>query len=49
MIRCYKPLENINPKVEEERDKKKPTSFLTIYDSFFSRVTDDMFMELIIK
>ena len=25
---------------------KTPTSFVTIYDSFFSRVTDDMYMEL---
>jgi len=29
-----------------ERDPKKPTSFLTIYDSFFSKITDDMYMEL---
>ena len=25
---------------------KAPTSFVTIYDSFFSRVTDDMYMEI---
>ena len=24
---------------------KAPTSFITIYDSFFARVTDDMYME----
>ena len=29
-----------------ERDKNKPTSFLTIYDAFFSKVTDSMYMEL---
>lgn len=28
------------------RNLKKPTSFLTIYDAFFSHVTDDMYMEL---
>jgi hypothetical protein len=28
------------------RDPNKPTSFLTIYDAFFSRITDDMYMEL---
>jgi len=26
--------------------EKAPTSFMTIYDSFFSRVTDDMYLEL---
>lgn len=30
---------------EMPRNPKKPTSFLTIYDAFFSRVTDDMYME----
>jgi hypothetical protein len=25
---------------------KAPTSFVTIYDSFFARVTDDMYMEI---
>lgn len=29
-----------------ERDPKKPTSFQTIYDSFFTKVTSDMYMEL---
>jgi hypothetical protein len=29
-----------------ERDPLKRTSFLTIYDAFFSKVTDDMYMEL---
>ena len=29
-----------------ERNPNKPTSFLTIYDSFFSKITDDMYMEL---
>jgi len=29
-----------------ERNPNRPTSFLTIYDAFFSRVTDDMYMEL---
>lgn len=28
-----------------ERDPNKPTSFLTIYEAFFTRVTDDMYME----
>lgn len=28
------------------RDPNKPTSFYTIYDAFFSRITDDMYMEL---
>ena len=32
--------------VEMPRNPKKPTSFLTIYDAFFSRITDDMYMEL---
>ena len=32
--------------VEKPREKNKPTSFLTIYDAFFSHVTDDMYMEL---
>ncbi len=32
--------------VEMPRNLKKPTSFLTIYDAFFSRITDDMYMEL---
>ena len=31
---------------EMQRDPDKPTSFLTIYDAFFSRITDDMYMEL---
>jgi hypothetical protein len=30
---------------EMPRNPKKPTSFLTIYDAFFSRITDDMYME----
>ena len=30
---------------EMPRNPNKPTSFLTIYDAFFSRVTDDMYME----
>lgn len=30
---------------EMPRDPNNPTSFQTIYDAFFSRVTDDMFME----
>ena len=30
---------------EMPRNLKKPTSFLTIYDAFFSRITDDMYME----
>lgn len=29
-----------------ERNPNKPTSFLTIYDAFLSRITDDMYMEL---
>jgi hypothetical protein len=29
-----------------ERDPNKPTSFLTIYDAFFAKITDDMYMEL---
>ena len=29
-----------------ERDPNKPTSFLTIYDSFLTKVTSDMYMEL---
>lgn len=29
-----------------ERDPNKPTSFLTIYEAFFTKVTDDMYMEL---
>ena len=29
-----------------QRDPNKPTSFLTIYDVFFEKVTDDMYMEL---
>ena len=33
-------------KYEEIRDKNKKTSFFTIYDAFFSIVTDDMYMEL---
>ena len=32
--------------LEMPRNPKKPTSFLTIYDAFFSRITDDMYMEL---
>ena len=32
--------------MEQVREISRPTSFLTIYDAFFSRVTDDMFMEL---
>jgi hypothetical protein len=31
---------------EMQRDPNNPTSFLTIYDAFFSRITDDMYMEL---
>ena len=31
---------------EMPRNPKNPTSFLTIYDAFFSRITDDMYMEL---
>ena len=31
---------------ELPRNPKNPTSFLTIYDAFFSRITDDMYMEL---
>ena len=31
---------------EKPRDRNRPTSFLTIYDAFFSHVTDDMYMEL---
>ena len=31
--------------IEMPRNSKKPTSFLTIYDAFFSRITDDMYME----
>ena len=31
---------------EKPRNNKRPTSFLTIYDAFFSHVTDDMYMEL---
>jgi len=31
---------------EMPRDNTKPTSFLTIYDAFFSRITDDMYLEL---
>ena len=30
---------------EMPRNPNKPTSFLTIYDAFFSRITDDMYME----
>ena len=30
---------------EMPRNPKNPTSFLTIYDAFFSRITDDMYME----
>lgn len=30
----------------EENRKNKPTSFFQIYDAFFSKVTDDMYMEL---
>lgn len=30
---------------EMPRNPIKPTSFLTIYDAFFSRITDDMYME----
>ena len=29
-----------------ERDPNKPTSFLTIYDAFFAKITSDMYMEL---
>ena len=29
-----------------ERNPNQPTSFLTIYDAFFSKITDDMYMEL---
>jgi hypothetical protein len=29
-----------------ERDPNKRTSFLTIYEAFFARVTSDMYMEL---
>ena len=29
-----------------ERDPNKPTSFLTIYDSFFNKITSDMYMEI---
>ena len=29
-----------------ERNPNKPTSFLTIYDSFLTKVTSDMYMEL---
>lgn len=32
--------------IEFPRDPNKHTSFLTIYDAFFSRVTDEMYMEL---
>ena len=32
--------------IEMPRNPKRPTSFLTIYDAFFSRITDDMYMEL---
>jgi len=31
--------------VEMPRNPNNPTSFLTIYDAFFSRITDDMYME----
>ena len=29
-----------------DRNPNKPTSFLTIYDAFFAKVTDEMYMEL---
>ena len=32
--------------MEVERDPLKKTSFLTIYDAFLAKVTDDMYMEL---
>lgn len=45
MERCLKPpIEN--ELVEVARNPLKPTSFSTIYDAFFSIVTDDMYMEL---
>ena len=35
-----------NNTIPMERDPDKRTSFLTIYDAFFAKVTDDMYMEL---
>ncbi len=36
----------MSKQVEMQRDPNKPTSFQTIYDAFFSHITDDMYMEL---
>lgn len=30
----------------DSKEKREPTSFSTIYDAFFARVTDDMYLEL---